>query len=107
MLRDRCPVSLSVTLVYCGRQTVGWIKIPLGMEVCLGPGKIVLDGDPASPPPRNGAPHSPHFSVRLLWPNGRRSQQLLNSFSGSSGHFFLPNTDAMALLTAKSETEGM
>ena len=24
-----------------------WIKIPLGMEIGLGPGQIVLDGDPA------------------------------------------------------------
>ena len=33
-------------LVYCG-QTDGWIKIKLGTEVCLGPGHIVLDGNPA------------------------------------------------------------
>jgi len=29
--------------VYCG-QTAGWIKIPLGTEVNLGPGDVVLDG---------------------------------------------------------------
>jgi len=29
--------------VYCG-QTAGWIKMPFGMEVGLGPGHIVLDG---------------------------------------------------------------
>jgi len=29
------------------RQTAGWIKTALGMEVGLGPGHIVLDGDPA------------------------------------------------------------
>ena len=53
------PLSrLSVTLVYCG-QTVGWIKTPLGLEVGLGPGGIVLDGDPA--PPRKGAEQSPLF----------------------------------------------
>ena len=40
-----CPV-LSVTLVYCG-QTIGWIEMKLGMQVGLGPGHIVLDGDPA------------------------------------------------------------
>jgi len=65
MLSDRClsvcqsvlPV-LSVTLVYCG-QTVGWIKMKLGMEVGLGPGHIVLDGDPAFPPRKE---HSPPFS---------------------------------------------
>jgi len=43
-----CPVSMSVTLVYCG-QTVEWIRMPLGMDVGLGPGDIVLDGDPAPP----------------------------------------------------------
>jgi len=77
---------LFMTLVYCG-QTVGWImaplskrgtapnfqpisavakrldvlKIPLGTEVDLGPGDIVLDGDPA-PPQKKGA-HHPQF-----WP---------------------------------------
>jgi len=39
---------LSVTLVYCG-QTVGWIKMKLGMEVGLIPSHNVLDGDPAAP----------------------------------------------------------
>jgi len=39
-------VCLDVMLVYCG-QTVGWIKMKLGVEVGLGPGHIVLDGDPA------------------------------------------------------------
>jgi len=48
-----CLSVLSVTLVYCG-QTVGLIKMKLiGMEVGLGPGHIVLDGDPA-PPPQKG-----------------------------------------------------
>jgi len=31
--------------VYCD-QTAAWIKMPLDMEVGLGPGYIVLDGDP-------------------------------------------------------------
>jgi len=34
--------------VRCG-QTAGWTKMPLGMEVGLGPGDFVFDGDPASP----------------------------------------------------------
>ena len=43
------PLSrLSVTLVYCG-QTVEWIKMPVGTEVGLGSGHIVLDGDPVAP----------------------------------------------------------
>jgi len=33
-------VCLSLTLVYCG-QTVGWIKMKLGMQLSLGPGHIV------------------------------------------------------------------
>ena len=49
MLSVRClsvlSVCLSVTLVYCG-QTVGRIKTKLGMQVGLGPGHTVLDGDP-------------------------------------------------------------
>jgi len=49
MLSTSCPVCLSVTLVYYG-QTVGWIKTKLGTQVGLGPGHIVLDGDPAPPP---------------------------------------------------------
>ena len=34
--------------VRCG-QTCGWTKMPLGMEVGLGPGESVFDGDPAFP----------------------------------------------------------
>ena len=33
---------LSVMLVYCG-QTLGWIRMPRGTQVGLGPGDIVLD----------------------------------------------------------------
>ena len=70
MLSDRCLSCLSVTLVYCG-QAVGWIKMKLGMQVGLGPGHIVLDGNPASPLPKV---HSlPVFGPCLLWPNGRPS----------------------------------
>ena len=42
--------------VYCG-QMAQWMKVPLGMEVDLGPGHIVLDGvqlprkGHSSPPP--------------------------------------------------------
>jgi len=40
-----CLSCLSITLVYCG-QTVGQIKMKLGTQAGLGPGHIVLDGDP-------------------------------------------------------------
>ena len=38
----------------CSGQTAGWIKMPLGTEVDLGPGHIVLDDDPAPPSPESG-----------------------------------------------------
>ena len=60
-----CLFVLSVTLVYCG-QTVGWTRSPFGTEVGLGPGHIVLDGDPAPPPTERGTavPHiSAHFAL--------------------------------------------
>jgi len=60
---------LSVTLVYCG-QTIGWIRMQLGMEVGLVPGHIVLDGDPA-PPMERGTGYSslPHFLAHfaVVW----------------------------------------
>jgi len=34
----------------------GWIKMPLGMEVVLGPGHIVVDGDSAPPPQKGTEP---------------------------------------------------
>jgi len=49
-----CRSVLSVTLVYCS-HTVGWIRMPLGLEVGLRPGHIVLDGDLAPLPQRSKA----------------------------------------------------
>jgi len=48
------PPAQFLAHVYCG-QTVGWNKMPLGMEVGLGPGHTALDGDPAPP----------HFSAHV------------------------------------------
>jgi len=47
--------------ICCG-QMAGWIKMPLGMEVGLGPGDFVLDGDLA-PLPKKG--RSPQFSAHV------------------------------------------
>ena len=47
--------------VYCG-QAAGWMKTPLGTEVDLGPGHIVLDGVPA---PAKVA-QQPHPSFRPM-----------------------------------------
>jgi len=38
----------------------------LGVQVGLGPGHIVLDGDPAPPSPKMG--YAPNFDPFLLWP---------------------------------------
>jgi len=64
-----CPVCLSVTLVYWG-QTVRWIKMKLGMEVGLGPGNIVSDGDPTHLT-RGSAP--PLFGPCLLFSSNTSS----------------------------------
>ena len=62
-----CPVCLFVTFVHCG-QTVGRIKMKLGMQVGLSPGHIVLDGTHLPLPQRGTAP--PIFGPYLLRPNG-------------------------------------
>ena len=60
--------------VCCGR-TAGWIKMPLSTKVGLGPGHIVLDGDPALPTPqRKGGTSASQFSARPLWPIGWKDQ---------------------------------
>jgi len=64
--------------ICCG-QMARWIQMPLGTEVGLGPGHIVLDGP--SPPQKKGGrgAQPPIFGLYLLWPNGRPSQLLLNT----------------------------
>ena len=61
MLSVRCLSCLSATFVYCG-QTVGRIKMKLGMQVRLGLGHIVLGGNPAPLPQRGTAPQ---FSTHM------------------------------------------
>jgi len=58
--------------MHCG-QTVGRIKMKLGKQVGLGPGHIVLDGDPAPPTPKGHSPH-PIFGPYLLRPNSCMDQ---------------------------------
>jgi len=87
VLSDRClsglsvlsvlSVCLSVTLVYCG-QTVGWIKMKLGVQVGLGPDDFVLDGDPASPPQKGW--------VRSSFPNFRPMSIVAKRLDGSTLH---------------------
>ena len=56
--------------VYCS-QGAGWMKTPVGMEVDLGPGYIVLNGDPV---PLRMRLSSPLFGPYLLWTNGWMDQ---------------------------------
>jgi len=52
--------------------------MPLGNEVGLGPGHIVLDGDPVGTHPSTAAP--PHFRpMPIVAKRSRPSQQLLSS----------------------------
>ena len=63
--------QLSVHL--CCGQTAGWIKMPLGREVSLGPGHIVLGGDPA-PPPQRGTAAPTNFRPMSVVTNGWMDQ---------------------------------
>ena len=62
------PAQFSAN-VLCG-QTTGWTKMALGMEVGLGSGDFVFDGDPAELPPEQRAHHQPVTGPCLLWPKG-------------------------------------
>jgi len=55
--------------LYCV-QAAGWIKMALGMEMGLGPGHIVLDGDSSSHPPKGGGAPFPVFGSVPMWPHG-------------------------------------
>ena len=50
--------------ICCG-QMAAWIKMSLGMELGLGQGDFVLDGDHA-PPPQKGAGR-PHTNFRPMF----------------------------------------
>jgi len=55
--------DVTAAYVYCG-QMVRWIRMPLVREAGLGPGDIVLDGDPTPHGKRHSSPHfSAHFAV--------------------------------------------
>ena len=58
--------------VRCCRTAV-WIMMPLSIEVGLGSGDFVLDGDPAPPPKKRGHT-TPIFGPTLLWPNNWMDQ---------------------------------
>jgi len=59
--RDGAPAQFSAYF-YCV-QTAGCIKMVLGMEVGLGPGHIVLDGDTAPSPQKGTEPQFLPISI--------------------------------------------
>jgi len=67
MRSDRvCPVLPCQSVTYYG-QTVGSIKMKLFVQVGLGPGHIVLDGEPPLPPRKGHMPHN--YGPYVLWSN--------------------------------------
>ena len=65
------PLSQRVTFppqfsghICCG-QMAAWIKMSLGMELGLGPGDFVLDGEPA-PLPKRGGGGPPNFRPMFI-----------------------------------------
>ena len=71
------PQFSGMTCLY--GQTAGWNKMPLGMEVGLGPGDIVLDEAQLPSPENRAQPPLPHsiFGPCLLcnlWSNGWMDQ---------------------------------
>jgi len=61
----------------------GWIKMPHGTEVSLGPDYIVLDGDPA-PPKRGMAPNFRPMSIVAKQPPISATAELLYEKSRKS-----------------------
>ena len=57
------PLPQFFAHICCGEMAAG-IKMPLGMEVELGPGDFVLDGDPA-PLPKKWAETRSQFSAHF------------------------------------------
>jgi len=72
-----------VTLVCCD-QTVGWIKMKLGMQIGLDPGHTVLDRNPAPPPQTGTAPDNQPVSVVAKWLDGSRCHLVGRSASAQA-----------------------
>ena len=90
-LKGHSPLLQFVGNVRCD-QAAGRTKTPLGMKVGLGPGHIVLDGDPA--PPQKG--HSPQFSTHVCCGQtaGRIKMPLGMEVSLGPGHIVLDGDSA-------------
>ena len=66
------------------------------MEVGLGPGDFVFDGDSATPRKRAHPPH-PFFGPCLLWPNGWMDEDAIGTeVDLGTGHIVLDGVPAPA-----------
>jgi len=63
-----------ITAHICCGEIASWIKIPLGTQVGLGPGDIVLVGNSSPPTAKRTQPLI--FGPYLLWPNGCMYQDI-------------------------------
>ena len=77
-------LSVCLSCVVCNvgalGQTVGWVKMPLGTEVGLGPGDIVLDEAPSFPLKRGTAPTFRPMSIVAKWsPTSATAEHLLSN----------------------------
>jgi len=80
--------------ISCG-QMAGWIKLPLGMEVGLGPGVFVLCGDPAPLPKRGRPPNFRPISVVVKRLNASRCHLVWRDLG--PGHIALDGDPASPL----------
>ena len=79
-------------------QTAGWIKMPLGTEVGLGPGIIVVDGDP-DPSENWGLLYvPPKRAAHTAAPNFRPMSIVTKQLDGSRCHLVRRQASAEATL---------
>jgi len=83
---------------------VGWIKMPLGKEIGLGPGNIVLDGDPA---PTAAPPHFQPMPIVTKWSPIAATAELLLLFLSCSLYTYEITRRANTLLRTRIQQKGI
>ena len=73
----------------------------LGMELGLGPGDFVLDGDPVPFRQKGAEPPSPIFGPFLLWPDGCMHQNTTGMELGLGPGNFVLDGDPVPTLPKK------
>jgi len=86
IVRKRIPTWRRAWHSYSCGQMVGWMKMPLGKEVGLSPGHIVLDGDPA---PTAAPPHfRPMPTMAKRSPMSATAELLFNMAAAAASCIF-------------------